>query len=667
MDASVNFASGAPHPELQKLRLQLREIHDAMANFGPVTVKPPILDSSFDLNGAPEIHERCLQQESVPGLRALRDTVGRDLGVLEKFLADERCALLPPLSTNAPYLIAVWDEVLLAPPPIVSVCQTFHETSEPAMLPKRGSRRPSGVKVDVVADSGRRWIRVNTIKNSRMLAELREIDSYLTDSEDDTDERSDDWRPSLAQNEFDNSILRMGRALLAAAKRNPIPGTSEPPVVTLRLTRLDPSPTNVKEHDSRIAQTIKALQDMSIDVQLGERDSASLPIACPSRSTRLHCLEPTVHINLDLSILIALVSDITHAPLPLSIEEAELRFVPPPQYREWKKKRIEAAKGEEVAAGLESLDFEEGAGKHSRALSNQALQEMRKGLLQEIRDRLTALARLSPERGFESDNTSRFTNVEFWTTPEARDRCLRIVLSKIGGPNEKRRAQALFFESVTAPMSLENAEEAYWRDSRYPHGFLPLLRIRIFPSSEPDADCEPPSHSQGTGGGRDDKPLSPFFRQLAYTCRAILARGAISESSEPIPRSLEGSESAAGQVAEGQGVCKQVQEGDSDNIPRASVTRASPRLTVHTVQSMLWGAVRGWTTLTANKTSVKAILREMKATGATNAYERSTAGSFQIGKARELEDDEWTEKAALWVVDPRSLAESMRSDLKNNI
>jgi hypothetical protein len=48
----------------------------------------------------------------------------------------------------------------------------------------------------------------------------------------------------------------------------------------------------------------------------------------------------------------------------------------------------------------------------------------------------------------------------------------------------------------------------------------------------------------------------------------------------------------------------------SDNngkIQRAVVTKANPRLTVHTVHSLLWGAELGWTTLTANKASVRAI------------------------------------------------------------
>lgn len=63
---------------------------------------------------------------------------------------------LPPLSTNAPYLLAVWSEILAAAQ-VQAVGKTFN-------LPKeKGRAKDAGtVKVDVVADEGRRWIRVNT-------------------------------------------------------------------------------------------------------------------------------------------------------------------------------------------------------------------------------------------------------------------------------------------------------------------------------------------------------------------------------------------------------------------------------------------------------------------------------------------------------------------------
>jgi len=46
--------------------------------------------------------------------------------------------------------------------------------------------------------------------------------------------------------------------------------------------------------------------------------------------------------------------------------------------------------------------------------------------------------------------------------------------------------------------------------------------------------------------------------------------------------------------------------------PAGNSGQGHPRLTAHTTQRMEWGAELGLTTLTANRSSVEAILRELK-------------------------------------------------------
>lgn len=469
-----------------------------------------------------------------------------------------------------------------------------------------------------------------------MLAEFREIDSYLTESEDEFYEELEDARPTLAQTEFDNSVLRMGKSLLAAARSNPVEGTTEIPQIILRLTRLNPSPfrENGEANDPRIAQTIQGLEDMGIDVELGERREEELPVPVvpkPTSSTSSVPLEPTLHINLDLSVLIALISDLTHSPLPKTIDEASTRFIPPQEYRDWKKKKNglfakRKPKPRDVAPvaeegiegeGADGGDIPKDMAKHSRALTNQLLQEMGKGLLQEIHDRILAIS---------SDGSN--PGVKFWTTPEARERCLRII-SKIGGPSEKRRAHAMF-SSVSKisdeVLSPSQAEDAYWQDSRYPSKFIALFPINMYPSSSaPDPSLVSEARSP---------PLPQFFKSLGKTCRDILAQETI-----PHPRSLP------------EDLVNGESRSDKGEIQRAIVTKANPRLTAHTVQSLLWGAELGWTTLTANKTSIKAILREIKIARVSGRLEETL-------NANEIVDDN---KTAIWIVDPRSLAEGMSS------
>lgn len=458
-------------------------------------------------------------------------------------------------------------------------------------------------------------------KNSRMLAEFRELDSYLTDSEDSDGDGSVGEGPSLAQATFANSLLRTGRALLTAARANPIPGTTEIPAVTLRLSRLDPSPPDPRDNDPRIALTIQKLRDMGIDVELGERKENFID-AISTQTTSV--LFPQAQVNLDLSILIALVSDLTHAPLPSSPDDANARFTPSVEYIGWKKKRLESIRS---ALGASDCVYPEPEvdilARPSRALVYQVLQEMDRSLLQDMSDRFNVHSDSEDE-----PSLARSSVIQFWTTPEAKERCIQIV-TKIGGPKERGRMEALFMEDIA------QAEELYWQDSRYPKNFIPLLPIRLLPPGNPDDMSAPPTD------GSTGSPLSPFFSALAKTCRDILRQDTIPDP-RPTPASAL---------------------DDPNGLERAVVTKANPRLTAHTVQSLLWGAIHGWTTLTANKTSVKAVLKEMRAAhnGALWTISGGVGGNGSDGGVQ---------AAALWQVDPRSLAEGMRADFKpqcNNV
>lgn len=545
-------------------------------------------------------------REVLPGLRFLREEVKRDLQVFQKFLDDPESPSLPPLSTNAPYLVAVWRELLQARG-AVAIYRTFHTAAHPqaSRKPNNGSAKGHSVKVDVVADNGRRWIRVNTIKNSRILMEFREMDSYLTSSdEDDGDGHSSLKKENLVPQEFDNSVLRMGRELLEAARTNPH-SSNEIPSVTMRLTRLNPSLSD----EPRIAYTIDCLQRMGIDVQLGERQG--IVKETDGISARPTVLEPTTHINLDLSALIALISDTTHSHLPRDPEDAHTRFIPPQRYVEWKKQRVQM-----LSNFPDATSTWEDSGIHSRVLAEQAQQEMKKGLLQDMHDRLRSI---SPT----------LQNIQFWTTQEARQRCLQIVF-KIAGTRERQRAEVLLSCSRCSGTTTIPTHNQFWVHSRYSSNFIPLIPIRLYPSSEPDTTSLE---------SFQPNPSSPFMTSLALTCRNIL-------SQEDISR-LRESQSPPGHSA---APYLSYDEGD---IPPAAVTLANPKLTVHTVQSMLWGATLGWTTLTTNRSSVKVLLKEMK---------RSAGGGVLTHEPPNEDDTARVSEAAIWIVKPRSLAEGSRSD-----
>jgi hypothetical protein len=200
----------------------------------------------------------------------------------------------------------------------------------------------------------------------------------------------------------------MGRALISAAAHSPISVVDDQgrdhtviPGVTLRLSRLKPTQDDQFD-DPRVGQTIDMLREMGLDIALGEREDAELSLI-PSYLQPQDCSNsqpsPSKHINLDLSALIALVSDLTHSPLPDSFDEANTRYSQPKPERTLKRDFIL----DSAEAVLEPIE-DKNMAQHCRAITQQLLQEMGKGLMQEICDQLSRV-------------TSEMSSVQLWTTP----------------------------------------------------------------------------------------------------------------------------------------------------------------------------------------------------------------------------------------------------------
>lgn len=497
------------------------------------------------------------------------------------------------------------------------------------------------------------------------MVEFREMDSYLTSSSSEESASgyfTHNKESNSNQATFDNSLLRMGRELLSAAAANPLPVSGHVPRITIRLTRLDPTYADCSgvEADPRIAHTIECLHGMGIDVQLGKRFDAPENIECQQQRQAPH-LEPTHNINLDLSVLIALVSNITHAPLPLTFDEARVRF----RHRKVSvaTDNITSGENERMLTRINGYDVipeidaeQNDENEQTRALSRQIIQEMNGGLLEDMYTRLSALLEDAPNSvrtnvsGMDastSERSSRLSGVMFWTTEEARQRCLEIV-TRIGGPREQRRARALLSSDnpLEEKWDKKAAEVAYWEDSRYPSTYLPLLPVHIIPSwpvPTSNSDDET-SNLRGTG---HPSPLT-FFSMLSETCVELMANSADKLGEERPVISPEGhSNCSIPDVTQGVSVDRHC----DILVPPVLCTS---KLTRHTVVSMHAGASRGWTTLTANYASVRELLKEMKKRG-----KGSEPGALQVsgdgGSGRCIQ-------VAIWLVDPRSLAEGSQNN-----
>ena len=86
-----------------------------------------------------------------------------------------------PLSTNSPYLLAVWDEILCSND-VTAVCKSYPLVKLAEDTPHSQRRHVNhtsakAVKVDVVSNNGERWTRLNTCVC--VMLKIRQLERFL--------------------------------------------------------------------------------------------------------------------------------------------------------------------------------------------------------------------------------------------------------------------------------------------------------------------------------------------------------------------------------------------------------------------------------------------------------------------------------------------------------
>lgn len=163
---------------------------------------------------------------------------------------------------------------------------------------------------DIVADEGGQWLRVSTLSEKRLLFDLAKL-GWMNDS--DSDDEMTDARPACDDDDDDEDqvdIVRNARQLSRAARANPIRG--RPPKVHFVLTRIVAGKT--KEIDGILDKiratgaTIQCANDMPPTPPL----ELALPRLLIDRSRAMSEI-----LNIDCTILLALISDISHHDCPV--------------------------------------------------------------------------------------------------------------------------------------------------------------------------------------------------------------------------------------------------------------------------------------------------------------------------------------------------------------
>ncbi|BEI94690.1 uncharacterized protein CcaverHIS019_0702710 [Cutaneotrichosporon cavernicola] len=607
-------------PELDAARELMEELRRHMRAFdqGRLAFQPPVLDNA---TGTP------WRGEDTQGLRKFTDAIEQQDAQLQTLAKSDD----PPREDPLPViqgLATAWKCLVLAATPVPAVRMS-------SKLPASGNQPAREGFVDVVARGGAEWIRIYSKKVSTLLAEFREYDSYLTDSDDEgpNTPKAASFQPNVLTRLVDDLL-----ALAAGVER--IPGAVAPRL-TLRLTRIEENPEG-GHPDLRVGQTLDAIRARGVHLVFGDLSDipfSRLPTSLPDART----VTPSRRLNLDPTALMGLCSDLLHHPLPATPDEARARFYRPQTVVE-EAGHAGGGRGSWDGAG----EADAAQSQNSRELVRALLEETTEPLVEVIRDTLEA--------------TSNGQEIELWATQEAITYLQETISSEalVGEGLEQRRMRRL--------TGLEDGD--FWEGSRYAGkaGCLAKMRLHVF-----DDDCsidmltkEVEEHGLESVSRRLESPLAlgkslcadgmtSFHATTAAACTTFVA-----EYLSVVSKGMSAAPALPGFL-------------NPRRLPAPRVAQISTPFTVVALHSLSRGAAEGMTTLSMGHVVFRELFAQprWRTKGwAQGSYElERTAIDTVIGDMEALSVDDGgvlettpgaPVHAVTWILPYRSLGEAKR-------
>ncbi|RAR11698.1 glycoside hydrolase family 5 protein [Stemphylium lycopersici] len=258
--------------------------------------------------------------------RNLRNDMRNELAFLNKLAGsemDEEKARHYIVSSNLLYYEALWNAAKRS-----SGLQSFRkyffwdrhkapagkQTTKGVSLSKGSqtkNKNKTAALVDIVAEQGNEWIRVSTVSEKRILFDLAKL-GWVNDPDSDSDEDM-----ALQNNNDDEDddedqidVVRNSRQLARAARANPIRGHA--PKVRFVLTRIEAGRSPPIDTIIAKIRATGAIVECGTAIPPALSIHAVLPRLLIDRSRALSST-----LNIDCTILLALISDISHHPCPV--------------------------------------------------------------------------------------------------------------------------------------------------------------------------------------------------------------------------------------------------------------------------------------------------------------------------------------------------------------
>ena len=251
--------------------------------------------------------EQRLEQEPAVDIHKFQASVVTEHKSLQKLADADLTAekIIHTLrSSNLPFYAAVWDAAK-ASKALVTFGKRFYWDSGSIRDSKKAAEKRCGL-VDIVAHDGEEWIKVSTITESRLSMEIAKAKWEAADSSND-DEEQENSKSTSDEHDIDRiELVKVADDLLRASQAYRI--HYKHPVIRFVFPKISRNPP------SELLPILERIRSTGAVIDLGDLNVSNrlhrqsvFPRLLPSPHPPL-----TDTLNVDCTILLALVSDLSH-------------------------------------------------------------------------------------------------------------------------------------------------------------------------------------------------------------------------------------------------------------------------------------------------------------------------------------------------------------------
>ena len=247
------------------------------------------------------------EQESAVDIHKFQTSVATEHKSLQKLAEADLTAektIHTLRSSNLPFYAAIWDAAKSSKG-LVTLGKRFYWDSRPTRDSKKAAEKRCAL-VDIVAHDGEEWIKVSTITETRLSLEIAKAKWEAADSSSEDEEQEDGNSTSNEHDIVRIELVKVADDLLRASQAHRI--HYKHPRIRLVLPKIPSSPA------PELVPILERIRSTGAVIDLGDQGASTrllpegvFPRLLPSPHPPL-----TDTLNIDCTILLALVSDLSH-------------------------------------------------------------------------------------------------------------------------------------------------------------------------------------------------------------------------------------------------------------------------------------------------------------------------------------------------------------------